>query len=535
MRASIILTTAIAIGFLQSHHVTDDTLMNSLPMQLKFDSPLPNVVGNADYDHYCRELDLMDDLCHRSGLDDDIAEFVLEMNQRRYDAMRASKGLPPKSFSNKKNKRLRENAIMLFRAALLRKYESESLRPFCRNVAAHPARQWFCKINRFAEAKIFSKSQLNDFENALPADFLQQVQAKLLQAACGEIDLTTGRTPLGLEQPISIGPCYADTTCLQANIHHPVDWVLFRDATRTLMLAVALIRENGLRNRMPCEPAGFISQINKLCIQMAQCRRQKNSRKRRKQVLREMKRLLKKVEGHALRHVELLKKHRDKSNLTEMQAHLILDRTRRILEQLDTVVWQAHERIIGERRVPNHKKTLSLYEKDIQVIVRGKANAETEFGNTLLLVEQVDGLIVDSQLLQDKSPGDAALLLESMERLDLMLPEKVDSFATDRGFDSPAVRELLESKNIFNAVCPKSPAALIERLNEPEFRRHQKRRAQTEARIAILNHFMSNPMLQKGFEHREIHMRLSVLAHNIKKLARLRCAQEARSPTRIVA
>ncbi|GAG07259.1 unnamed protein product, partial [marine sediment metagenome] len=74
-----------------------------------------------------------------------------------------------------------------------------------------------------------------------------------------------------------------------------------------------------------------------------------------------------------------------------------------------------------------------------------------------------------------------------------------------------------------------------QRSKEPQFRRHQKRRAQTEARIAILNGFSANPMLQKGFDHREIHMGLSVLSHNLRKLAQLRVAQEARPPNQAAA
>ena len=81
-------------------------------------------------------------------------------------------------------------------------------------------------------------------------------------------------------------------------------------------------------------------------------------------------------------------------------------------------VFQAHERIIGERRVANARKILSLYEDCLHVIVRGKAGGEVEFGNTLLLVEQSDGLIVDYDLLAEQSPGDAALLKESLDRLE---------------------------------------------------------------------------------------------------------------------
>ena len=86
-----------------------------------------------------------------------------------------------------------------------------------------------------------------------------------------------------------------------------------------------------------------------------------------------------------------------------------------VLEQLPAVVHQAHERIIGERPVANAEKVLSLYEPDTAVVTRGKAGAQVEFGYSLFVVEQRDGLIVDwampqtpqtdGDLLQEGSRG----------------------------------------------------------------------------------------------------------------------------------
>ncbi|MEI6125111.1 MAG: hypothetical protein WCQ99_01020, partial [Pseudomonadota bacterium] len=76
-----------------------------------------------------------------------------------------------------------------------------------------------------------------------------------------------------------------DTTCLEANIHFPVDWTLLRDATRKLMKAVRLIRREGLKNRMQ-EPESFMRQMNRLSIEMTHTRRKKNGQQARKKVLR---------------------------------------------------------------------------------------------------------------------------------------------------------------------------------------------------------------------------------------------------------
>lgn len=50
--------------------------------------------------------------------------------------------------------------------------------------------------------------------------------------------------------------------------------------------------------------------------------------------------------------------------------------------------------MIGERVISSEDKILSLYDKDAQVIVRGKAGNEVEFGQGLVLSEQSNGLIV---------------------------------------------------------------------------------------------------------------------------------------------
>ena len=161
---------------------------------------------------------------------------------------------------------------------------------------------------------------------------------------------------LGLEHPISLQDYFVDTTCLEANIHYPVDWTLLRDATRTLMKAVRLIRREGLKNRMQ-EPQGFIRQMNRLSIEMTHTRRQKEGKRARKKVFRAMKKLIKKVSGHALVHREMPKSNWKQTTLSEQEAGQIIKRIDAGLEQLPQAVYQAHERIIGERQVENSKDT----------------------------------------------------------------------------------------------------------------------------------------------------------------------------------
>jgi len=279
---------------------------------------------------------------------------------------------------------------------------------------------------------------------------------------------------------------------------------------------------------MPFEPSVFISKMNKLCMEMTFARRKKGAKKLRKAVLRKMKKLLKRVSQHAQNHLKLLESQWQTAYIPRWKAEQIARQITGIMSQLAAVVKQAHERIIGERQVDNKDKILSLYEEHIHVVVRRKAGAEVEFGNTLFLAEQSDGLIIDWKLFKQQAPADSKMLTGSHQRIVNRLDCDVTLLvAGDRGFDSRANQIYMQSHDIFNAVCPRNPRQLRERLEDNVFRDAQRRRSQTEARISILSHcFCGSPMKQKGFEHRYIHMGLSILAHNLWVLGRLKVAQE---------
>ena len=236
-----------------------------------------------------------------------------------------------------------------------------------------------------------------------------------------------------------------------------------------------------------------------------------------------MKKLLRKVALHGLRHQELLENRWEETDLTRKETDLIIARIENVLTQLPKAIRQGHERIIGERLVKNNEKILSLYDKDIHVIVRGKAGGNLEFGNTLFLAEQADGLILDWKLYQNKVPADSKILKESIERLE----EEYDSYilksaTTDRGFFSKTNQKFLKKKGIKDYMCPRSVTELHDRLKEDDFCEHQKRRAQTEGRIGIIkNSFLGNPSKGKSFNSRNLSTAWSVLSHNLWLLARL--------------
>jgi hypothetical protein len=289
--------------------------------------------------------------------------------------------------------------------------------------------------------------------------------------------------------------------------------------------AIKTIRAQGLKHRM-IEPSLLLKKMNQMSIQMTHARRKKDSKKSRKFILRKMKKLSHCIEKHAKRYRQLLLKEWSKTDWSEAQMQCVTSRIDNILEQLPEAIKQAHERIIGERQIKSSNKILSLYDKEVAVIIRGKSGAEIEFGQRLLLTEQEDGLIIDWELFAKDSPSDSALLQPALNRLTKNYND-IGSISTDRAFSAAANDQFLNSKNIYNAICPKSPAQLQERLADPIFLSLQTRRGQTEARIGIFkNVFLGKPLRSRITLYKRHAINWCVLTHNLWLLSRKAIADE---------
>jgi hypothetical protein len=239
-----------------------------------------------------------------------------------------------------------------------------------------------------------------------------------------------------------------------------------------------------------------------------------------------MKRLAKRVQSHAQGHRDALASRREETTLSEGQARVILQRIDNVLAQLPAAIKQAHERIIGERPVANADKILSLYDRDLEVIVRGKAGAEVEFGNKFSLVENAQGLILDYKLHRD-NPSDSKLVEPSVKRLLQEQKLPIKQLWSDRGMSSKANEKMLENYGVRSGLCPRNPIELKAKMTDPAYRQGMKRRGGTEARVAIFkNVILSNPMREKSLAAREKACGWAVLSHNLWVLGRMEQADK---------
>jgi hypothetical protein len=489
--------------------------MRNLPLQLELRPELPNIYGHADYREFRDTLVKIDEILYKSGLEDQLVDQALQKWCEKHN-----KG-GVEDLGYKEATFHWQNLKYALRCNIARGLTGESFRVFGVRLADSELLQWFTSINAFGKRKAVSKSSLERYSKTFNEDIVEVIIKKW------QADFLTDEqcvSKIGLNEPVKFNDLFIDSACVKTNIHFPVDWILLRDATRSLLLAIKTIRAQGLKNRM-IEPKLFMRQMNKLCIEMTHIRRRPDSKKQRKKILRKMKKLSKVIEKHGVRYKNLLNERWMETDWTMPQVEQVIARIDNVLEQLPAAIKQAHERIIGGRRIPNNKKILSLYEPDIHVIVRGKTGSEVEFGNTLLLGEQINGLIVDWKLFRDQAPHDSKLLEGCVQRVSEY--HLVESTCTDRGFFSRANQKFLEQENIYDAMCPKNPKALRERLQEPTFLALQTRRSQTEARIGIFkNVFLGRPLRSKGFSHRNLSVTWCVLTHNLWVIARMALADE---------
>ena len=482
-----------------NHQLQNKGRTHMVPIQTELYQDLPPVYGNREYRELKTLLERMDEIILQSHLENVFIE-----------------SFPPEA-SNTPIKRQR--LIEALRCTLLRQMFQLSYGRLARELACNHLYQKFCGLFRIDKIKVPSAKTLERYEKMASPEMLQQIVSHLNQrAASGATDF--GEQPLRLETPVNLGVEYVDATAVKARVHYPVDWLLLRDAVRTLTLAIAQARKYGVCSRLPKEPQAYRTAMNKLCIEMTHARRTKDAAKKRKAIFRRMKKLVRVVEKLSRGHLAKLRRQGAASMLGVAEQLMLEHKFTVILDQIDAVIHQAHERIIGDRPVASADKILSLYEPDMHVIVRGKTGAEVEFGNTLFLAEQANGLIVDWELYQEQAPADSRMMPEHLQRM----KEKeiaLEAVVSDRGFDSSANRHLL-GKEIENHLCPRNIEQLKQQLQDETFCRHQRRRAQTEARIAIVMHgFLGNPMRKWGYKNKARLCGWGILAHNLWVLARL--------------
>jgi IS5 family transposase len=314
-----------------------------------------------------------------------------------------------------------------------------------------------------------------------------------------------------------------DTTAVETNIHWPADSTLLWDVYRTLDRLIRQARE--------IDPVAVGSR--RLQARRAKRLQQKISRKaankgrsaeQLKPLYMQLIPMVKDLFGWA-RSVqrELAGSRRLSSVLDMAKAAAIIEQIDHYIELGERVVDQARRRVLEGERVPNEEKLFSIFEAHTELLIRGKAGKNVEFGH-MIQIQQVDGKFITDYDVFDKRPIEYELLesvLESHRKLFGRYPEEL---AGDKGYyESMDAIDRLQRKVPMVSIAKKGrrTSEETEREHDLLFRLAQRFRAGVEGTISFLKRMLRLARcFNKGWEHFVSTIGQTILAHNLLVLAR---------------
>ncbi len=316
-----------------------------------------------------------------------------------------------------------------------------------------------------------------------------------------------------------------DTTAVETNIHWPTDSSLLWDTYRVLARHIEHARE------IDPEAVG----TGRLHRRRAKRDAQAIARKARKRgpagaALRGLyRRLIERVEGigeWARSVAEGLVQGIEAQRYgvwEHAQAEALVEALTGVAELGDRVVDQARRRVLQGESVPNDEKLFSLFEPHTELLKRGKAGKDVEFGHMIQLEQVREKFITGYGVYRHKpaEPGLIAPALEAHERLFGQLPEQLTA---DKGYyGSPEALAALEERIDVVSIAKKGKRtpAETEREHDPLFRYAQAFRAGIEGTISFLKRVLRLARcFNKSWEHFVATVGQTVFAHNLVILAR---------------
>ncbi|MEI6892709.1 MAG: hypothetical protein V5783_11115 [Pontiella sp.] len=152
-----------------------------------------------------------------------------------------------KPFSPRRAQRHGRTFRLALRYGILLAITTESFRKLSRQVADSLLFQWLTHTAFVDGVRPISKSTLERFEKIFPESELATLIHEITGAAA---DAVVAGQLLYREIALCFDEIFVDSTCVKANIHFPVDWILLRDAAETLIGSIIQIRKHGLYHRI---------------------------------------------------------------------------------------------------------------------------------------------------------------------------------------------------------------------------------------------------------------------------------------------
>ena len=276
-----------------------------------------------------------------------------------------------------------------------------------------------------------------------------------------------------------------DTTVVEADIDYPTDVDLLEHAVRKLGGLVRRVKARGATSRTRFRDRGRAA--GRRMRQLARTLRRRSG-----VAMGEVDRLTGEVAAiarHTLRQVRVVARNARRARtrrpgdgrLGRLVGELeeTIAATQRLLAQTD-------QRLGGNRVIPD--RLVSLSDPDARPIRKGKPGHPTQFGYTLLVVEDERGFIADHQL-QRGNPPDAPQLVPAIQRVIATTGRPPGTVVGDRGFGTAANDQAVEALGVKRVGLQRNGTPGKARLalaRTRRFRRLRNWRVGIEARISHL-------------------------------------------------
>ncbi len=396
---------------------------------------------------------------------------------------------------------------MVLRLALCQILEGASLRGIVVRVDDSHCLRRFTRIH---EGPMMGHTALCRLRNAIKPETWKAMNRILARTAVNSERITGEKLRL-------------DTTAVETNIHWPTDSSLLLDIYRTLGRLIEKTRD-------VCPQAVgngrvHLKRAKRLATRIA--RKAQHKGRKAKDLKPLYKRLISSVEEMCSWSDQVAD--RIEKKLRSARTAAVADYLDGLVEQLRHfgtlgrhVVWQATERVLNEHQVPNEDKLFSIFEEHTELLKRGKAGKDVEFGHMVQIQQTGEKFITDYEVF-DHKPSEPALIRPALKSHKKLFGQFPRSIAADKGYWSGDEFEKIPEEVEVISIPKKGRRNDIEqeREHDPLFRLAQAFRAGVEGSISFLKRILRLARcMNKGWQNYVSTVGATVFAHNLLILAR---------------
>jgi IS5 family transposase len=405
--------------------------------------------------------------------------------------------------------RVRFTTEHVLRLLIVQSLEGLSLRQVVVRVDDSPALRQFVRLGMKA---MMDFTTLDKLKNALHPKTWKRINGWLAQHAVGEEQITGDRLRL-------------DTTAVETNVHWPTDSTLLWDTYRVLARLIERAR------RVDADVVGsgrlHLRRAKREALTITRAAAKKGRKAR--SLKRPYGRLIGRVEGlldwatrvaHGL--AEGIGDQRYCAG-GHAQAERLVEELADFHTLGERVVDQARRRVLQGESVPNDEKLFSLFEPHTELLKRGKAGKDIEFGH-MIQIQQVDEKFITDYEVFEKKPVEHTLLEPALAEHRELFGFAPSVLTADKGYyENMEALRALEREIEVVSIAKKGPrtSAETEREQDPLFRHAQAFRAGVEGSISFLKRMLRLARcFNKSWEHYVATVGQTIFAHNLLVLAR---------------